>query len=509
MNISQYVYSSPVPPALPPVLGEATISAPPPLPPPVPPKLPPAQPPVVSQPVQPPHYFQTNDGRTYTYGNLHIDLRACTEPDPAPQNGNDVNHVNPPHPSSAPVSNIVPPFAPIKGGSIISSLVEARGKDSNFNLCHIGGTSKGKSKGKKPRPPPSPPQERRADFLNLNRPPFGEDNSLYEVVNSFGEVQGPISSGTMLSWASYLPSFLGVRKCGDRFFMRLCETKIAEKCQQKRRALACGKTGSSWIGAAALEKGLRVQPGAFLALAREKETGYSLLRREDRGDNVRTTSKLLKRLFKGELEFPSNSGSGKSFLDGLTGEEISDLAWVLDAQSTVTQESNSHSHAQNGGGKQLSVNNSPEVTKLLTRGSACESELKAYFQEHYRNMVTGRLVNPGLGYFSKKVEESGEDKMCWEERWVNPLLVNFSQQEIHPFFTGKKPVEETIKEIVSEEVCLEWGGGTPTGVCRWNPEHFTKSAEWTTQTGTIYLKSSIILRVHQSLRHCCWYNRKD
>ena len=37
------------------------------------------------------------------------------------------------------------------------------------------------------------------------------------------------------------------------------------------------------------------------------------------------------------------------------------------------------------------------------------------------------------GFFGRKIRESG-DNMEWDECWVNPLLIQFSQKEIHLLF---------------------------------------------------------------------------
>jgi len=44
----------------------------------------------------------------------------------------------------------------------------------------------------------------------------------------------------------------------------------------------------------------------------------------------------------------------------------------------------------------------------------------------------------------RKVQDEG---IVWEERWVCPLLVRFSQGKIHPFFHGRGPISEVMLQI--------------------------------------------------------------
>ena len=72
-----------------------------------------------------------------------------------------------------------------------------------------------------------------------------------------------------------------------------------------------------------------------------------------------------------------------------------------------------------------------------------------FFADYYCKIL--RSLN--IGYFSRIVfDGSGEDRMRWEERWISPFFINFSQTEIHPFFHGRGPVEEVLRQIWSEEV---------------------------------------------------------
>merc|ERR1719321_1101611 len=40
-----------------------------------------------------------------------------------------------------------------------------------------------------------------------------------------------------------------------------------------------------------------------------------------------------------------------------------------------------------------------------------------------------------------------EDGITWEERWVCPLGVRFSQGKIHPFFHERGPISEVLLQI--------------------------------------------------------------
>jgi len=44
----------------------------------------------------------------------------------------------------------------------------------------------------------------------------------------------------------------------------------------------------------------------------------------------------------------------------------------------------------------------------------------------------------------RKVQDEG---IVWEERWICPLLVRFSQGKIHPFFHGRGPISEVMLQI--------------------------------------------------------------
>ncbi|CAD7935301.1 unnamed protein product [Amoebophrya sp. A120] len=120
----------------------------------------------------------------------------------------------------------------------------------------------------------------------------------------------------------------------------------------------------------------------------------------------------------------------------------------------------------------LLTKNSFNSWKQTTVGeNFLSQDAKHFYLSYAVGFYLRTLVNqPDLGFFCKFVTEEiqnlGNERLNWEERWINPLHIHFSQREIHPFFHGKGPVEEVIQSIWSEEVSL--CGGKSSGVCSWN-----------------------------------------
>mmetsp|Transcript_74183 Transcript_74183/g.214907 ORF Transcript_74183/g.214907 Transcript_74183/m.214907 type:complete len:524 (+) Transcript_74183:1773-3344(+) len=56
----------------------------------------------------------------------------------------------------------------------------------------------------------------------------------------------------------------------------------------------------------------------------------------------------------------------------------------------------------------------------------------------------------------RKVQDEG---IVWEERWVCPLLVRFSQGKIHPLFHGRGPISEVMLQIKLRAPEAEGGAG--------------------------------------------------
>merc|ERR1719510_569617 len=40
-----------------------------------------------------------------------------------------------------------------------------------------------------------------------------------------------------------------------------------------------------------------------------------------------------------------------------------------------------------------------------------------------------------------------DESIVWEERWISPLAVRFSQGKIHPFFHERGPISEVLLQI--------------------------------------------------------------
>lgn len=62
-----------------------------------------------------------------------------------------------------------------------------------------------------------------------------------------------------------------------------------------------------------------------------------------------------------------------------------------------------------------------------------------------------------------KVQDQG---IVWEERWICPLMVRFSQGKIHPFFHGRGPISEVMLQIRLQK---EEGEGAGAAVRRIEP----------------------------------------
>lgn len=97
------------------------------------------------------------------------------------------------------------------------------------------------------------------------------------------------------------------------------------------------------------------------------------------------------------------------------------------------------------------------------------------YERHMQGYYSSLLKNPDIGFFAGcvRIEEGGEP-VYWEERWINPLLIHFSQREIHPFFHARGPVEEVIPAIWSEEVQSSFGlgAGRSTSIFTWESAVF-------------------------------------
>eukprot|EP00392_Amoebophrya_sp_AT5.2_P004267 g4275.t1 len=129
---------------------------------------------------------------------------------------------------------------------------------------------------------------------------------------------------------------------------------------------------------------------------------------------------------------------------------------------------------KDGGGLQV------VETEIASAGAADENEnltivQREKYERHMQGYYSSLLKNPDIGFFAGcvRIEEGGEP-VYWEERWINPLLIHFSQREIHPFFHARGPVEEVIPAIWSEEVQSSFGlgAGRSTSIFTWESAVF-------------------------------------
>eukprot|EP00397_Hematodinium_sp_SG-2012_P005163 GEMP01005181.1.p1 GENE.GEMP01005181.1~~GEMP01005181.1.p1 ORF type:complete len:706 (-),score=136.20 GEMP01005181.1:1884-4001(-) len=61
-----------------------------------------------------------------------------------------------------------------------------------------------------------------------------------------------------------------------------------------------------------------------------------------------------------------------------------------------------------------------------------------------------------------------QDGSTWEEKWMSPLRIRFSQKEIHPFFHHRGSIEEVLPEIQRRTLAQEPGDDRPP-ICELDP----------------------------------------
>jgi len=71
----------------------------------------------------------------------------------------------------------------------------------------------------------------------------------------------------------------------------------------------------------------------------------------------------------------------------------------------------------------------------------------AAVQAAFDNLRWGPFTEAGDLYPEECARRIQDEGILWEERWISPLLVRFSQGKIHPFFHERGPISEVMLQI--------------------------------------------------------------
>lgn len=77
-------------------------------------------------------------------------------------------------------------------------------------------------------------------------------------------------------------------------------------------------------------------------------------------------------------------------------------------------------------------------------------ELERNLFERIFDQREGQADPPICWSVVRTVKET--DGCLWEEKWISPLRIRFSQKEIHPFFHHRGSIEEVLSEIVHKSI---------------------------------------------------------